>query len=83
MSAAAWRALSRLRAPIQISAGPWRARSRMDCLPRPLFPPVTRITLPARDGMSLAVKAGEVLQKFMIDCGRVWMAGVVYVARMG
>ena len=46
-------ALERFRAASQISEGECLARSRMDCLPRPELPPVTRMTLPFRGGMSV------------------------------
>ena len=54
----------------------------MDCLPRPLFPPVMRITLPAREGMSFAVKGTEVLQKFMFGCWVVDVMGNVGVVEI-
>ena len=34
-------------------AGLWRAYSRTHCFPRPMLPPVTRMTFPSREGMSV------------------------------
>lgn len=41
------------RAASQISFGLCLASSTMDCFPRPLLPPVTMMTLPFREGMSV------------------------------
>ena len=60
-TAASW-ALERLREASQMSEGECLESSRMDCLPRPEEPPVMRMTLLARGGMSvvgLKVGLGE------------------------
>ncbi|KAH6961840.1 hypothetical protein BKA56DRAFT_599295 [Ilyonectria sp. MPI-CAGE-AT-0026] len=54
MSSIAARALDLVRAARKICAGLCLLSCRMVSFPRPILPPVTRMTLPERSGMSLS-----------------------------